>query len=159
MLKIIGIVLLFLAPVSLGAYSSFKTGAEVRQLGQILDFMYYIKKQIEFFNTPINTIYDSYCPADDEFSAFILSISANGWNYALKNTESVFVSDKTTDLLEAYGSNLGKSNKDDQIKHCDYYINLLEKEFEQLSKKAPEKKKVSLALGVYGGLMLAILFL
>ena len=145
--------------VMLGAFSSHKTKTALIQLRCMIDFMNYIKNQIEYFNTPISDIYTSYEKNNNMLDELVLNISVSGWNSALQNTQKLFLSNDTIQKLEQFGSYLGKSNKDEQLTHCNYYIKLLEDEYDKLEKDAPQKTKVSLALGLSCGLMLIILLI
>jgi len=159
MIKTIGLLLVLGSSIGIGAYFSHREKTSLIHLGRFISFINYIKKQIEYFNTPICDIYQNYDPQDDTFSDFITEVSVAGWSYALEKTKELALPKNTIDLLKEFGTTLGKSGKEDQLSLCDYYSAALSKEYEELSKKVPERKKVSLALGVYTGLMLVLLFM
>ena len=60
MLRIAGLSLVLICSVGIGFYTSRLQKTALEQAKNMLDFMYYIKQQIEFFNTPLNDIYSSF---------------------------------------------------------------------------------------------------
>ncbi len=156
-MKILGLFFIFLCSLLVGALSSHKTKFALIQLRSVIEFMSYIKSQIEYFNTPVNDIYSQY---DNEIlKEFVSNISAHGWEEAFVKTQKIYLSSETVERLIKFGSYLGKSNKEEQIAHCTYYIEMMEDEYKKLEAEAPQKTKVSLALGLGGGLMLVILLI
>ncbi len=158
-MKTLGLLMLFLCSLTFGVYSSYKTRTGLSQLRDILDFMCYIKSQIEYFNTPIYDIYKDYNNNDNGLNELISNISLSGWNAAFEKTQKLYLPEAIVQQLMQFGIFLGKSNKEEQLTHCDYYIRLLENEYQKLEQEAPKKTKVSLALGLSAGLMLIILFI
>ncbi len=159
MLKIVGLCLIFLSSVGVGFYSSRKLKTALQQAKEMLDFINYIKQQIEFFNTPLNEIYSAFENQSCLLSPLVKDISHEGWNMALKNTKKLFIPEPFLSIVKDFGENLGKTNKKDQLEKCEHYIQDFEKEYEKLKITTPEKIRTSLALSVYGGLMIIILFL
>ena len=158
-MKTSGIVLVLTCFSSIGLYLSYRTKACVKNLHEVLDLMKYIKNQIEFFSTPIPDIYDNYSANNKETASFIHDISLYDWEIALKKRSKSLFDEKTVEILKCFGNGLGKSNKEQQLLHCDYYIDLIEKEYEKTEKNAPDKIKITLALCFYAGLMVLILFI
>ena len=125
----------------------------------IIKFMYYIKNQIERFNTPLYVIYKNYAHSNScEITDFVNDVSRKGWTIAIANA-NIYLSVDTQKLLIEYGEYLGKSNKQEQVIHCNHYIEMIEEKYKELEKAAPDKIKLSLTLSVYSGLMLIILFI
>ena len=121
--------------------------------------MYYIKNQIERFNTPLVVIYENYTHNNScEIADFVNDVSQKGWTIAIANA-NIYLSVDTQKLLIEYGEYLGKSNKQEQVIHCNHYIEMIEEKYKELEKAAPDKIKLSLTLSVYSGLMLIILFI
>lgn len=158
-MKTLGIILLFSCSVIFGYYSSYKAKASLIQLRSLIDLMRYIRNQIEYFNTPISDIYSNYQEDNENIRCLINDISIIGWDEALKNCSYIYLSSEIISYLTQFGGLLGKSGKDEQLSHCDYYIKLLEDEYIKKEKDVPQKAKVSLALGFCAGLMLLILFI
>lgn len=158
-MKALGLIIIFLCPITIGAYSSHKTKTALIQLRGMIDFMNYIKSRIEYFNTPINDIYTAYENNESSLSELVFNISVSGWTQALESTQKIYLPNDIIEKLDQFGSYLGKSNKNEQLAHCDYYISLLENEYQKLKEEAPQKTKISLALGLSCGLMLVILLI
>ena len=156
-MKILGLFFIFLSSLSVGALLSHKTKFTLIQLRSVIEFMNHIKSQIEYFNTPVNDIYSQY---DNEvLNEFVSNISSYGWEEAFEKTPKMYLSSEASERLIKFGSYLGKSNKEEQLAHCNYYIEMMEDEYKRLEADAPQKTKVSLALGLGGGLMLVILLI
>lgn len=158
-MKTLGVILLFFSCVIFGGYSSYKAKASLCQLRSLIDLMRYIRNQIEYFNTPISDIYSSYHEDNENMRCLINEISCSGWGKALKDCQHIYLSHELTSYLTQFGELLGKSGKDEQLSHCDYYLKILEDEYAKKEKDTPKKAKVSLALGFCAGLMLLILFI
>lgn len=158
-MKAVGLCLIFSCCLSLGFYSSYKTKTGLKRLREIIKFLNHIKTKIEFFSSTLEDIYNNYTSDDDTVNLFINDISKFGWSVALNNSKDLYLSEKAKSYLKDYGSFLGKSNKDEQIIHNDYYIRQLEEEYKLLESEAEKKIKLSLSLGIYIGLMLVILFI
>ncbi len=159
MLKILGLSLVLINFVGIGFYSTHIQKNALEQAKEMLDFMYYIKQQIEYFNTPLSEIYNSFDNTNQLFSSLIKDISANGWTIALKNKKEIIIPQKCLSIINDFGNILGKTGKKDQLEKCDYYIKEFEQEYENLKESTPQKIKTSFALCVYVGLMIIILFL
>ena len=125
----------------------------------MLDFMYYIKQQIEFFNTPLNDIYSSFNNQNQLFSSLVKDISTNGWNIAVRNQNELYIPKNFLSIINEFGNVLGKTERKDQLEKCDYYIKEFEQKYKELEQKTPQKTKTTLALCFYVGLMIIILFL
>ncbi len=158
-MKLAGILLIFFAFSMLAFNSSRKEKNKINQLQEILDLMKYIRNQIEFFSRPIPDIYESYTPKYRETEELINDILREDWTFALKNCDCISCTNEINQILNQFGANLGKSNKQQQILHCDYCIEMFEKELNIHKTKSPNKIKTTVALWLYAGLMLIILFL
>jgi len=157
--KTLGLCLIFLSSVSIGFLVSHKTKEGAKNLREIIKFINYIKNQIEFFNASLEEIYSSYKTDNDTFNNFVNDISEHGWNIALSTAYNMCLPQRIIQELKNYSSLLGKSNKDEQLIHNNYYINFFENEYRLLEKSTTEKTKVSISLGIYIGMMLVILFI
>ncbi len=158
-MKIFGLSLIFVCSVGIGVYISRIQKKVLEQAKEILDFMIYIKQQIEYFNMPLNEIYSSFENQNQIFSSLVNEISANGWNISLKNKNNIILPDNCISILNNFGNMLGKSEKKDQLQKCNYYIREFELEYEKLKQNIPQKTKASFALSIYIGLMIIIIFL
>ncbi len=158
-MKLFGLILIFLCSSLCGAYSSYKTNMALKQLRGIINFMRYIKNQIEYFNAPIDSIYESFDAESEQFKSFLCNVSMIGWKKTLEGNNELYFPDNVSEILKQFGATLGKSGKDEQLSLCEYYIGLLESEYKKMESDAPQKMKITMALGVSAGIMLVILFI
>ena len=159
MLKITGLVLVFICSLGIGFYTTCIQKTTLEQTKEMLDFMCYIKEQIEYFNTPLGEIYNSFDNQNHLFSSLVKNISANGWSIALKNKKDLSLSANCLLIIKEFGNTLGKTDRKDQLEKCNYYIKKFEEEYENLKESTPQKTKTSFVLCIYVGLMIIILFL
>lgn len=159
MLKMAGLSLVLICSVGIGFYTSRLQKTALEQAKNMLDFMYYIKQQIEFFNTPLNDIYSSFSNQNQLFSSLVKDISTNGWNIAVRNQNELYIPKNFLSIINEFGNVLGKTERKDQLEKCDYYIKEFEQKYKELEQKTPQKTKTTLALCFYVGLMIIILFL
>lgn len=158
-MKTLGLLIIISSVVSFGLFSSYKTKRSLSSMKSILKFMNYIKNQIDRFNTPLDVIFKKYTDNGDcDIDDFVKEVSQNGWTFAVKNI-NIYLPMETQKMLIEYGEYLGKSNKHEQLIHCNHYIEMIEEKYKELEKNAPDKIKLSLTLSVYSGLMLIILFI
>jgi stage III sporulation protein AB len=159
MLKIAGLSLVLICSVGIGFYTSHLQKSVLEQTKNMLDFMYYIKQQIEYFNTPLDDIYSSFDNQNQLFSLLVKDISTNGWKIAVRNQNKLYIPKNFLSIIDNFGNTLGKTGRKDQLEKCDYYIKEFEQEYENLKQTTPQKTKTSIALCFYVGLMIIILFL
>lgn len=158
-MKTLGLIILAGSVIFFGVFSSYKTKRILFLIKNILNFMYYTKTQIECFNTPLDAIYKKYAEKNEcEIRELIENISKNGWASSLE-TNCNHLPDSIQDLLLEYGENLGKTNKQEQLKHSIHYTQMLEEKYKEMVLTTPDKIKLSMALSIYSGLMLIILFI
>ena len=159
MLKIIGLSFVFISFIGLGFHSTRVQKCALEQSKEMLDFMCYIKEQIEYFNTPLSEIYNSFDNQNQIFSTLVKDISLSGWTIALKNKKEIFIPKRCLSIINEFGNTLGKTGKKDQLEKCNYYIKEFEQEYERLKESTPQKAKTSFVICIYVGLMIIILFL
>ena len=159
MLKFIGLILILICFSGIGLYSTKNHNIGLKQTKEMLNFMNYIKQQIEYFNTPLDEIYNSFNSTTPNFNEIVKDISSNGWTITLCNKKEIFIPQKCLSILKEFGNELGKIGKKEQIEKCTYYINAIEQEYEILKETIPQKTKTTFAIWVYIGLMIIILFL
>ena len=159
MLKALGLSLIFICSVGIGFYSSVVQKTALEQAKEMLDFMYYIKNQIEYFNMPLNEIYSSFEEQSRFSSSLVKDISTKGWTHALRKQKKLLLPSPCISIINDFGNTLGKTERKDQLEKCDYYIKEFEQEYENLKEVMPKKTKTSFALCIYVGLMIIILFI
>ena len=159
MIKILGLLVVFLSSTAVGIYTSNKVKNQLKQQQEVINFLVYIKNQIEFFNSPINDIYTSFDSKDNRVSSLAKNLCNKGWSLKNDDIAALSVTEKTKTYLVLFGEKLGKSNKTEQLSHCEYYLRIINDEYKLCEKNAPQKSKMSIVLGIYAGIMLIILFI
>lgn len=155
--RIAGVVLLAFSGFS-GAYM-LNSVASVRysQIESLISFLRFVRAQIECFAMPASEIL-SRC---DErlLSDCGFSVSAREMNFeGLVGVLSI--SDKESrEIIESFLRGFGKSYREEQIKECDYYIDLLCERRQRLLEDLPNKKRVNSALCISSALAAIILLL
>ena len=80
------------------------------------------------------------------------------WSAACRS-KLVFLSEEDLRALEALGTTLGRYELSDQLAACERYLSTAGETLDQLRRKYPERRRLSLALGAAGGCFLCLLIL
>lgn len=156
-MKTTGLIIIFLCFLSVGISKAIREKKNAKQLEDLLGFIKYIRNQIYYFNMAIPDIYNSYKTENKHMKVFLDTIVTESWSKAIESTNSIYP--KINYILSEFGNGLGKTSKEEQIAHCDYYINCFEDEQKNINQNSANKAKTSIALWAYIGLMILILFL
>jgi len=156
--KILGAALIFLGGVIGSFFLNKKADFKAAESGSYLNFFKYIREQIASYAMPITEILNkcdrdmlSFCgypreekiPADiNEFLSKISVCDAENKKY-----------------MVSFSENFGKNSREDQIKECDYYINIMNDKRKRLYAELPNKKKVNSTLCISASLAVALLML
>jgi len=128
-----------------------------KQSEALISFMRYIKIQIECFALPASEII-SRCDAE------LLASCGFHAQTRPEKFERLFelcvISDaETKEILSGFAAGFGKGYREEQIKECEYYIELLCERREKLYEELPKKKKLNSTLCVSAAFAIVILFL
>jgi len=156
MYKYIGLIILFLCSVFIGQTISAKYRLSVRQTDAFIQFIKYIKSQIEHYNTSYPEIFDKF--TNNILHDFTDKLHTNEWISALDNTAFSF-DDNIKEILYSFGHELGKSMRDEQIANCLYTIEQLEIHYNNLKSELPKKTKLCTSLSLMTGLSIVIIFI
>ena len=144
-MKIIGSVLIIFSSVTVSFYYEKHLKEQIKSLKAILDFVEYIKNQIQFFSLPLNDIYARYG-------------SDNPYINKLKRGETVEGLDtETQDELYNCFSALGRGFKDEQIQRLEYTNFKIKAKIETFEKEYSQKNKVFRAIAIFIGCCTVIL--
>ena len=144
-----------------GGIAAYMMNAEAtkrwKQSEALINFMRYIKIQIECFGLPASEIISR------SDSALILSCGFRG-DVRPENFERFFelcgISDgETKEILSGFASDFGKGYREEQIKECEYYIDLLCERRQKLYEELPKRKKLNSTLCVSAAFAIVILLL
>ena len=116
----------------------------------VIDFITYVKQQINYFCTPTNKLIDNY--SDKRI------VDSGVFDKEGIDT-NIYLDARGKKLLKDFFAKLGKSSADDQIANCDYTIQALNSLLSEYKADIPKKYKVYSTLTLIAGAMLLILLI
>ncbi len=129
----------------------------LKQTEAVIAFIRFIRSQVECFALPASDIISA---CDKEL------LRSCGFEGAVPPTELVTLIDsfgisdgETASLARGFAEGFGKGYREEQIKECDYYIELLRERRQAIAEALPAKRKVNSTLCVASALALIILLL
>ncbi|MBQ7760708.1 MAG: stage III sporulation protein AB [Clostridia bacterium] len=148
MIKILGCVLILIASVVSGYYFEWSFKEKIQFLENVVGLLNYIKKQIEFFSTPIKEIYSSY-PDKSKHITDLIDGDLDDLRRKYKDLDFIF----------NYFQQAGKGYKSEQLKLCDYTINEAQACLNKLKEELPKKVKVIRSISLFLGASIVILLI
>lgn len=136
-MKIFGCLLILISCVSCAYFYEKSLKNKILILGEIIDFIKYVKNQIEYFSTPIDKIF-----TDFECKYINETIKS-------RRAENIFGKDK--ERINEYFSMLGKSYKKEQLDLSSYYLSYFSDRYTKISYELPNKIKVFRAMALFVG--------
>ena len=158
MLKYIGLAVLFFISVYIGQIISGTYKTSVKQIEAFIQFIKYIKSQVEYYGTPYPEIFSKYTNIPLEQCGFIQRLRNGDWNTALDDTVFGF-DNNIKEILYNFGRDLGKKMRDDEINNCDYTIEQLRIHYNTLKSDLPKKNKLCTSLSLMAGLSMIIILI
>ena len=158
--KVCGALALLAVTLYLCIEASSMEMRRVRQSEGFLMLIRHIKAQISCFCAPLGDIYRDF-ENDTLYSiGFMTSLRENGMRAALEECrEKIYLDEQEIDMLCAFGDELGKSYREQQIEYCDYYISALEQSYQKSREQQPARSRLYRSLVLTGGLMVIIVFI
>ena len=152
-MRLLGILLLSLTPLLFGLdyQSSLKKRRDL--FLKLKAFVVFIKEQIRFCGRERDEIFaisDSVLEFNDNFLKTVKLCLKNGENLTktLNNYTDIRLKSKEITEINAFFTELGKTDTEGQINHCDYYINLFEQAGKSLSDTYHTKSRLTLGLSL-----------
>lgn len=158
MYKLIGLAVLFITSICIGQTMIFTYKTSVKQIESFIQFIKYIKSQVEYYNMPYPDIFDKYSNPTLEKCGFINTLRTSGWKIAIDNSIFYFNSN-IKELLSNFGNELGKSMKQDQIINCTYTIEQLEIQYQNAKSELPKRTKLYNSLSLMAGISIIIILI
>ncbi len=158
MIRIVGILLIAGGMVGTGILYAVALRGELRRLEGFLRLMRRIRSRIACFREPLPTVYADF--EDEALSAcgFLTVLRRKDFTTALNQTkETLGLRASVFSLLFEFGSQLGKSHAEDQLRLCDHYIGQMEETITALRDKNHESIRLSRALSLALAAMVIIL--
>ena len=152
-MRIVGILILSLTPLLFGL--DYRSTIKKRRdlFLNLKDFVVFVKEQIRFCGRERNEILalsDINPKFNDSFFIVLKKSIKNGENLTkiLENYNDIRLKHKETVEINAFFAELGKTDTEGQINHCDYYINLFSQMGEKLNNSYTTKSRLSLGLSI-----------
>jgi len=168
LLKIAGMVLIFLAGAFAGVAASASLNQRVTSFEQLIRFMTYLETRIRYSGAPIYEILHQCIKADFGKLKF-LKVSADllakgqkpeiAWKSAIKFCDDNGFTAQDRELIFSFGKDLGSSDIEGQINHCKTYRQLFQDRLKNARLEAQSKGRLYITLGIAGGMGAVLLML
>ena len=160
LLKICGTLTLLIITAYLCYEASALEAKRVRQAEGFLLLLRHVKAQISCFCTPTCEIFASFENEALSDIGFLERLSKGDFCTALEESrDKIYLDEEEINLLTAFGRELGKGYRQEEIEGCDYYIGELENAYAKKREEQPKKSRLYRSLVLTGGLMLIIVFI
>ena len=167
MLKITGIIIIFLISVLIGWKKTYSLNTNVKINETILLMIKYIETEIRYRSLRIDNIISN-IKANEQYNNlnFINDCEQYlrknysfpiAWGKSIKNN-SDNLSKKNVDLLMSFGKYLGTSDIEGQIQNCELHEELFSNELIKAREEKEKKSKMYTTLGVLCGIGFALFF-
>lgn len=150
MIKILGCILILSASVCACVFYENTEKAKINATKEMIEFIRYIRSQIEYFLTPLNKIYSSY----EHKSPITERLSKEGPEF----TKDFLEKGDFAAINELFGE-LGKGPKSEQLSLCSYTAEVLERSYEKKKTELPNKIKAFRAIALFCGFCAVILLI
>ena len=165
-MKWIGASICFFISVAIGCMAGKNEKLRTEQCEAFLEFFVYIQNQVGYFLAPTKLIYKNFRNDTLQRSGFLDALCAhegddvyfNVWERALADCkERLKLSEAQYEIVRAFGSCVGKSNEELQLKHLEYYAKAMRAETERQKKQMQKNIKLYRTLGFSAGAAILIL--
>lgn len=146
-MKIIGSIFILFSSIFASFYYEKSLKSKINKCEEIIEFLSYIKIQIEYFSTPINLIFEKY----DKKTETIISL--------IKGEKIKILNQETDAKIYDFFSTIGKGFKKEQITFSDYTLNLVNDNLRKLKDEYPKKAKVFRSMSLFFGFCTIILLI
>ncbi len=123
MIRICGLILLLSASVGVSFTLIGREAKRIRELEGICELIRYIKNNIDSFLMPLEGIFLSFHCDELEKCGFEAEMKAHGLA-AAAGADFLSVDGKALGALSAFAGSLGTGFRDDEVKRCEYYLEL-----------------------------------
>jgi len=154
--SVIGVFILVGSGIA-GAWAMIrKAQASLHQVDALIAFLRYARIEVECFSMPVSQILQR----ADQSLIEACGCSARG----AERLDDFFVrceiSDKEAyDILQKFANDFGKGYREEQLRECDYYLDMLIRRREELAAHLPKKMKLDATLCICLALAVAVLLL
>lgn len=171
MLKAVGVFLVFAASMGLGFQESYKLSEHIQALEDFLQVLICLKGEIRYGGSSLPEAFrESAVHCAGNYDRFLTAVSEKMENRqeedpgrivrqcAEEHLKELQVSTEERERITQLGERLGYLDREMQIRQLSLYESEFERMIQKAKADAPAKKKLYHSLGVFCGVMLAILF-
>ncbi len=148
-MKILGSILILASSVLASYYYEKSYKSKIITCEEIIDFISFIRTQIDYFSYPVDVIYQKY----DKKTETIEYLTQN------KDGKKMLIDTSTDKKISEFFSSIGMGFKKEQLCLCEYNLELLNKKLEALKREYPNKIKVFRSMSLFIGICTVILFI
>ena len=165
-MKLIGARLCFAVSLSAGMLAGKSERERTAQCEAFLELFVYVQNQVSYFLAPTKWMYKNFRNDVLGKTGFLDALSAHEsdevyfdvWENALCACRShLRLSEEQYEIVRAFGSCIGKSNEELQLKHLDYYTKAMRTETEKQKAQMQKNIKMYRTLGFAIGAAVVIL--
>lgn len=165
-MKWIGAVLCFCTSVALGLMAGKNEKVRTAQCEAFLEFFVYIQNQVGYFLAPTKLMYKNFHNEVLEKTGFMKALCAHEedevyfdvWDRALRDCkDNMNLSEKQYEIVRMFGSCIGKSNEELQLKYLEYYTKEMRAETERQRAQMQKNIKLYRTLGFSAGAAILVL--
>ncbi len=160
MIRLLGLALVVGSTLGSGLLYAASLTEELRTWEGLLRLARHIRGRIESFHQPLILIYADFRDEGLEACGFLPALREEGFDRALTACRGrLRLRSPLWELLFDFGSQLGKSLADDQLRHCDRCIAAMEEALLALRQEHPERLRLSRTLALSLAAMAVLLLL
>ena len=165
-MKLIGACLCFAVSLSMGMSAGKTERQRTAECEAFLELFIHIQNQVSYFLAPTKWMYKNFRNEILQKTGFLDALTAHEsdevyfdvWENALRDCRSTLkLSDAQYAIVRAFGSCIGKSNEELQLKHLDYYTKAMRTETEKQKAQMQKNIKMYRTLGFAIGAAIVIL--
>ena len=165
-MKWVGAVICFCVSVACGWTAGKNEKVRTAQCEAFLEFFVYIQNQVGYFLAPTKLMYKNFHSEVLQKTGFLDALCAHEgdevyfdvWERALLECkERMNLSDGQFETVRAFGSCIGKSNEELQLKKLEYYAEEMQRETEKQRAQTQKNVKLYRTLGFAAGASILIL--
>jgi len=154
-MKMLGIGLLFGGIVLIGGEITSGWKRRLRIIEGLTALVCYIGEQIDSFSAPLEEIYRRFAGQRGELQEFSEELCRSGWEEALAVLPDLPA--ETARMLAAFGRELGRGSREQELARCRYTAARLEQLAESLRRELPKQSRLCRSLTVTAGMAAAII--
>lgn len=157
MTDLLGGLCLLCVTVGLIQYLDREETRRVAEYGAFLDFLRYIRTQIDCYRRPRADLFAAYGNAVLEETGFLPKLRAGGGFAEGFAASRSLLDGQTRELLIAFDRELGSSYTGEQLHACDFYIARLTEGETRIREESPARRKLHRTVTACGGMLVFLL--